>query len=107
MEKKRINLKNVILNSLIVFIISLAIWSILDLYSDYSYYKAVNMYGYHLTGEQLFRIFRLALYWSVRQSIIFIPLLIILEKTKLYRILKIVIAIFVSGYITMVIGLFS
>ena len=98
-------IKKILLNSIIIFIICFLLLFIFlthQVYEFYSIYSKEDLERFISIKEELFWNLKLSLYWSIRQMIIFVPILAILEKTKLKNILKITITLVLTFIISFI-----
>ena len=103
-------IKKILLNSAIIFIICFLFLFIFQMYEDYNYYS-------EYPKEELEEIFSMkdtllwnlkqSLHWSISQMIIFVPILTILEKTKIKNIVKIVITLVLTFIISFIYMIFN
>ncbi len=99
------NIKKILLNSIIIFIMCFLFLFIFQTYQDYEYYSVYSK-------EDLAQFFSMkkvvlwdlkqSFYWSIRQIIIFVPILLILEKTKIKNIAKIIITLVLTFIISFI-----
>lgn len=98
-------IKKILLNSIIIFIICFVFLFMFQAYQDYEFYSVYSKEDL----EQFFSMknvllwdFNQSLYWSIRQMIIFVPILAILEKAKIKNIVKIIITLVLTFIISFV-----
>ncbi len=99
------NMKEILLNAIIIFIICFLFLFITQLYQSYEYYSVYSKEDlagfFSMKKEVLFELGQ-ALYWSIRQMVIFVPILVILEKTKIKNIFKLIITLILTVIISFV-----
>ncbi len=98
-------MKKILLNSAVIFIICFLLLFIFQSYETYNYYS-------EYPKEELAEIFSMkdtllwnlnkSMYLSIMQMIIYVPILTILEKTKIKNIFKIVITLIVTFIISFI-----
>ena len=97
--------KDIIINIAIVFLICLVfVFGYLS-YDDYLYYGGYSkedLQNIFSLKDAIFRNLYMSLYFCIKQLILIVPLSMILEKTKLKKIFKIIIVL----AITMIISVF-
>lgn len=99
------NIKKILLNSIIIFIICFLFLLIFQAYQDYEYYSAYSkedLAQFFSMKKVLLWDLQQSLYWSIRQMIIFVPILAILEKTKIKNIVKIIITLILTFIISFI-----
>ena len=100
-EKKKI--KTILLNSVVIFIICFLFLFIYQAYEEYDYYSIYSkeeLAEFFSMKDTLVWILDRSLHWSIMQMIIFVPILIILEKTKIKNIFKIIITLVLTFIIS-------
>ena len=98
-------LKKILLNSIIIFIICFLFLFIFQAYQDYEYYSVYNkedLAQFFSMKKVLLWDLQQSLYWSIRQMIIFVPILAILEKTKFKNIAKLIITLVLTFIISLI-----
>ena len=98
-------LKKILLNSIIIFIICFLFLFIFQTYQDYEYYSVYNkedLAQFFSMKKVLLWDLQQSLYWSIRQMIIFVPILAILEKTKFKNIAKLIITLVLTFIISFI-----
>ena len=103
------NKKNILKNAVITFTICFILF-VNQAYSDYNYYKVYpkeELVEFFSMTETLLLIFEQSLLMSIRQTIIFVPILAILEKTKINNIMKIIITVVLTFSISFMFVLLS
>jgi len=99
------NIKKIVLNSIIIFIICFLFLFIFRVHQDYEYYSVYDkeeLAEFFSMKEILLWDLNQALSWSIRQMIIFVPILAILEKTKMKNIVKIIITLIITFIISFI-----
>ena len=99
------NIKKILLNSIVIFIICFLFIFIFQAYEDYEYYSVYNkedLAQFFSMKKVLLGNLQQSLYWSIRQMIIFVPILAILEKTKIKNNVKIIITLFLTFIISFI-----
>ena len=87
-------IKKILLNSVIIFIVCFLILFIFQTYEDYNYYSEYSkeeLADFFSMKDTLLWNLNQSLYLSIGQMIIFVPILAILEKTKIKNILEVLI----------------
>lgn len=97
------SIKKILFNSIIIFIICFLLLFIYLLYQDYNYYLGYINLPESFSMKKVF-LWNLnqSLIWSIRQIIIFVPILAILEKTKIKNIVKIIITLILTFIISFI-----
>lgn len=98
-------LKKILLNSIIIFIICFLFLCIFQIYQDYKYYSVYSkedLVQFFSVKKMLFWNLQQSLYWSVRQMIIFVPILAILERTKIKNFFKLIITLGLTFIISLI-----
>jgi hypothetical protein len=96
MKKKK---KQLFLNIVLVFGLCFSLLFLLQAYQDYNFYRVYSikeLAEYFSMSKTLIWYVSQALYWSMLQMIIFVPVLILLEKTTLKNVYKILIALCIT-----------
>ena len=78
---------------------------IFQAYQDYEYYSVYNkedLAQFFSMKKVLLWDLQQSLYWSIRQMIIFVPILAILEKTKFKNIAKLIITLVLTFIISFI-----
>ena len=91
---KKINLKSFLKNCLIIFTINFLLLFIFQIFQDnkfYSTYSSEDYSRFFSTMEIILWDFKMSLYFTCMESIIFIPTLLILEKVNIKNIIRIII----------------
>ena len=99
------NIKKILLNSVIILIICFWLLFIIQAYQDYEYYSVYSkedLAEFFSMKKVLFGNLQKSFYWNVRQMIIFVPILAILEKTKFKNIVKIIITLVLTFIISFI-----
>ena len=96
-------IKKILLNSVIIFIICFLVLFVYQAYEQYTYYSAYSkeeLEEFFSMKDTLRWLLSQSLYWSIGQMIIFVPILAILEKTKIKNIFKIIITLVLTFIIS-------
>lgn len=99
------NIKKILLNSIIIFIMCFLFLFIFQAYQDYEYYSVYSkedLAQFFSMKKVLLWDLKQSFYWSIRQIIIFVPILLILEKTKIKNIAKIIITLVLTFIISFI-----
>lgn len=99
------NIKKILLNSIIIFIMCFLFLFIFQTYQDYEYYSVYSkedLAQFFSMKKVLLWDLKQSFYWSIRQIIIFVPILLILEKTKIKNIAKIIITLVLTFIISFI-----
>lgn len=99
------NIKKVLFNSIIIFIICFSFLFIFQAYQDYEYYSVYSkedLAHFFSMKEVLLKSLKQSLCLSISQIIVFVPILAILEKTKIKNIIKIFITLILTFIISFV-----
>lgn len=102
---KEYSAKRVFLNSLIVFAIFFTLSVVYDLKRDYAFYSAYDketLSSFFSMKDELWFIVRSSLYWTLQQAIIFVPILLILELTKMKNIFKIILTVVITAIVSII-----
>ncbi len=98
-------IKNILSNSIIIFIICFLFLFIFQVYQDYNYYRVYSKEElaefFSIKDTVLWNLKQL-LYWSITQMIIVVPILAILEKTKIKNSIKIMITLILTFIISFI-----
>ena len=98
-------LNKILFNSIIIFIICFLFLFIFQAYQGYEYYSVYNkedLAQFFSMKKVLLWDLQQSLYWSIRQMIIFVPILAILEKTKFKNIAKLIITLVLTFIISFI-----
>ncbi len=99
----RASIKNIILNCVIVLAISFLLLFVYQLYENYNYYSEYSkeeLAKFFSMKETILFNLKQSLYVSISQMIVFVPALTILEKVKIKRFSKIVLALVLTVVVT-------
>lgn len=95
------NIKRILINSIIIFIICFLFLFIFQAYQNYEYYSVYSKEDFSVKEVLLWDLGQ-SLYWVIRQMIIFVPILAILEKIKIRNIFKIIISLVITFIISFI-----
>lgn len=95
------NIKRILINSIIIFIICFLFLFIFQVYQNYEYYSVYSKEDFSVNEVLLWDLGQ-SLYWGIRQMIIFVPILAILEKIKIRNIFKIIISLVITFIISFI-----
>lgn len=95
------NIKRILINSIIIFIICFLFLFIFQAYQNYEYYSVYSKEDFSVNEVLLWDLGQ-SLYWGIRQMIIFVPILAILEKIKIRNIFKIIISLVITFIISFI-----
>lgn len=95
------NIKRILINSIIIFIICFLFLFIFQEYQNYEYYSVYSKEDFSVKEVLLWNLGQ-SLYWGIRQMIIFVPILAILEKINIKNIFKIIISLVITFIISFI-----
>jgi len=104
-KKMKEKTKRVLLNTLYIFLLAILYFFTFQTYQDYNYYRTYyqgNFIGFLSMRNVLIWNFNRALYLSIMQSVIYIPILILLEKSKMQNMSKIILTLTLTFFITII-----
>lgn len=106
----KFNYKKFLINVLIVYSVCFILLFLFLLHQDYEYYSVYDreelMEFFSMKDTILFD-FRQTLSFSIRQMIIYVPVLAVFEKIKMKRWLKIILTLIITGILSFFFILFS